>query len=122
MMQGFILHKMDRKLIRHERLKQKILKLDMAIPGYVRTIYQQCGQPNCRCKKARKHWHGPYYLWGRRVNGKLASKSIRKKDVLLYNRWIKNRVRLKSLVSELLDVGLRYATEYNKRNKPTPKN
>jgi hypothetical protein len=108
---------MGNKQPEFERLKQKIAELDMAIPGYIRTLYQPCGQPNCRCKKKRKYWHGPYYLWGRRVNGKLTSKSIQKKDVPLYNRWINNRLKLKNIVSKILDIGCQYATEYNK--KPT---
>jgi hypothetical protein len=56
-------------------------------------------------------------LWGRRINGKLTSKSIRKSDVPLYKRWIKNRTKLKVIVSEMLEIGLQYATEYNKKNK-----
>jgi len=107
--------------LKHERLKQKIIELDMVIPGYVRTIYQQCGQPNCRCKKEKNYWHGPYYLWGRRINGKLTSKSIRKSDAPIYKRWIKNRIKLKAIVSEMLNSGLQYATEYNKANKPALK-
>lgn len=109
---------MPKKPAKPERLKQQILNLDIVIPGYVRTLYQQCGQPNCRCKKKRKDWHGPYYLWGRKLNGKLSSKSIRKNDVPLYKQWIKNRLKLKEIVSELLDAGCKYATEYNKIKIP----
>jgi hypothetical protein len=117
-MQGYILIEMNGIPSKPERLKQKITELDIAIPGYIRTIYQQCGQSNCRCKKNKKHWHGPYYLWGRRLNGKLSSKSIHKRDVPLYNRWIKNRMKLKAIVSEMLNAGCKYATEYKAGNKP----
>jgi len=59
---------MNRELRKHETLKKKILELDIAIPGAIRKMYQQCGQPSCRCKKSREYWHGPYYLWGRMLN------------------------------------------------------
>lgn len=103
---------MTREQRKYEKLKKKILELDIAIPGYIRKIYQQCGQPTCRCKKSREYWHGPYYLWGRRKNGHLSSKSIPKEHVKLYTQWINNRKKLKNLVDEMLNVGLEYATDY----------
>ncbi len=103
---------MPKELQKYEKLKQIIMALDIVIPGYIRKIYQQCGQPTCRCKKSRKYWHGPYYLWGRRKNDRLSSKSISKEHVKSYTQWINNRNKLKKLVAEMLKVGLEYATDY----------
>lgn len=103
---------MPKELQKYEKLKQKMMALDIVIPGYIRKIYQQCGQPTCRCKKSRKYWHGPYYLWGRRKNDRLSSKSISKEHVKSYTQWINNRNKLKKLVAEMLKVGLEYATDY----------
>ncbi len=108
---------MDKELQKYEKLKQKIMELDLAIPGYIRKIYQQCGQPSCKCKKSKKYYHGPYYLWGRRINDRLTSKSIPKKHVKLYTKWINNHKKLKKLVTEMLEVGCIYATTYkDKKN------
>lgn len=104
---------MDTKLLKLKQLEQKVVDLDMAIPGSIRIIYQQCGQPNCRCKKGKRHWHGPYYLWGRRINGRLTSKTISKNNLPRYKRWIRNKIELKAIVAEILDVGCKYATEYD---------
>ncbi len=103
---------MNRELRKYETLKKKILELDIAIPGNIRKMYQQCGQPSCRCKKSREYWHGPYYLWGRRKNGHLSSKSISKENLKQYKKWIINRKKLKKLVDEMLNTGLEYATGY----------
>lgn len=112
---------MNTNLLKLKRLKRKIAGLEMTIPGSIRTIYQPCGQANCRCKNGKKHWHGPYYLWGRRINGRLTSKTISKSDLPLYRRWIKNKTKLKTIVAEILDVGCKYATEYDKKDRSTLK-
>ena len=68
-------------------------------------------------QKSREYWHGPYYLWGRRKNGHLSSKSISKENLKLYRQWINNRKKLKKLVDEMLNAGLEYATEYQDKKK-----
>ena len=93
-----------------KKIKHRIQKIGIAIPGTLRVVYQRCGKSNCACATSAKDRHGPYYLWDRKIKGRLASKSIQKENVPLYREWIGNRMLLEALVQQLLDSGARYAT------------
>ena len=95
-----------------EKIKLQIQTLGLAIPGTLREVYQRCGKNNCACATSDKDRHGPYYLWDRKISGKLASKSIQKEKLRHYREWIKNRELLESLIHQLLDLGGKIATEW----------
>lgn len=101
---------MHKELKKYEKLKKQLATLDIAIPGIIRKIYQRCGKKTCRCWKSDEYLHGPYYLWGRMVKGKLSSQSIPKEKVKLYRKWLENRKKLKKIVAEMLKIGCAYAT------------
>jgi hypothetical protein len=87
------------------RLKQKITDLDMPIPGTLHVQYRKCGKANCRCHEAQEYMHGPYYLWYRKVDGKLKTTVINAEDAELYRQWIVNRQHLESITNEMLQLG-----------------
>lgn len=61
--------------------------------------------------ESKENRHGPYFLWDRRVKGKLAAKSIAAEDVRSYKEWIGNRKKLEEAISDMINFGYRYATE-----------
>jgi hypothetical protein len=93
----------------YEELKKRILDIGIAIPGTLREIYHRCGRSYCQCMVSEKHRHGPYFLWDRRINGKLSAKSINEDDVVIYKEWINNRKKLEELVAQMLSIGQNYA-------------
>ncbi len=101
---------MNRKKRKHENLKKRIANVGIVIPGTIRETYLQCGRQNCRCQKSKEHFHGPYFLWDRRVEGKLSSKSLPKELIPIYQEWIKNRHLLEKIVQELINNGKDYAS------------
>jgi len=105
-----------------ELLKQKLLATGLAIPGTLRETYHRCGKEYCQCMISDKHRHGPYFLWDRRVQGKLAAKSIPKEDVPLYTEWIENRIQLNDTVTKMIECGNKYATAKQDRKKHNSKN
>lgn len=100
---------MQPKLSDYERLKQRIMRLGIAIPGTIRETYLLCGKQGCACAENDSARHGPYYLWNRKVNGKLTSKSIPKDKLPLYEQWLDNRRLLETLVQEVLEMGSKLA-------------
>jgi hypothetical protein len=97
--------------------KDKISNLDLTIPGTIRMIYSKCGKHNCACQSDPKARHGPYYLWDRKVKGKLSSKMIPKTMVSQIKFWIQNRQKLESLVAELLSLSQESAAEQVEKNR-----
>jgi len=108
---------MKNNLEEFEALKRKILDIGLVIPGTLRQTYHRCGKEYCLCMKSKEHRHGPYYLWDRRVGGKLSAKSIPKEDVALYKEWIQNRIKLNKLVQKMIQCGNKYATAKQDMNK-----
>jgi hypothetical protein len=100
---------MSLKLSDYEKIKERIMGLELVIPGTIRETYLLCGKPGCACAENDEARHGPYYLWNRKVNGKLTSKSIPKDKLPLYERWLENRRLLEGLVQEMLEISSKLA-------------
>ena len=98
----------------YQRIKEKLLRIGVAIPGTIRETYLLCGRGWCACAKGGES-HGPYYFWNRKVNGKLTSKSIPKDKLHLYRDWISNRFELEALLTQLLDLGQKYAANLTEK-------
>ena len=106
-----------------QELKQQIAKLGMPIPGSIQTAHLRCGKKNCQCHQSDDHRHGPYFLWYRRINGKLRTQSIKEEDLELFESWIKNREKLGNLVQKIIDLGADFADHFkslpNKLKNPS---
>jgi hypothetical protein len=93
------------------KLKQKICEIDLPIPGTLHIQYRKCGKANCRCHESKDHLHGPYYLWYRKIDGKLKTTVIDVKDIEKYQQWITNRQELELLTNEMIRLGENYAAK-----------
>jgi hypothetical protein len=101
---------MTHEIKQYNELKKKLLDIGLAIPGTLRETYHRCGRDYCKCMTSDEYRHGPYYLWDRRINGKLTAKSITEEDAIVYREWIENRKKLELIISEMLEFGSNYAT------------
>lgn len=100
---------------RYGKLKQEIVRLDLAIPGTLRTVYLKCGKATCRCGSGRQEdKHGPYFFWDRKAKGQLASLTVGKEDIAQFRQWVKNRQKLETIVEKMLDRGAQIASEIRK--------
>jgi uncharacterized protein DUF6788 len=100
---------MNPKLSDYEKLKERVARLGLVIPGTIRETYLLCGKAGCACADNDSARHGPYYLWNRKVNGKLTSKSISKDKLPHYEGWLENRRLLEEIVQEMLEIGSKLA-------------
>ena len=109
---------MNPKLSDYEKLKKRITQLGLVIPGTIRETYLLCGKAGCACADSDAARHGPYYLWNRKVNGKLTSKSISKDKLPLYEGWLENRRLLEELVQEMQEIGSKIALDTSRWEAP----
>ena len=101
---------MRQKEKEYEKLKLRVLKIGIAIPGTIRETFLICGKENCKCAQSEHDRHGPYYFWNRKVGGKLTSKSLNSEQRHQYEQWISNRRQLEELVEAIVAFSLNYAT------------
>jgi hypothetical protein len=59
-----------------KRLQKQIVELEFILSGTINKRYGPCGKANCRCALNKKYWHGPYYIWTRKENGKTVTQSL----------------------------------------------
>lgn len=78
-----------------DSILKKIIELDYIAVGSIAKTFRPCGKENCKCKKDKKDWHGPYYIWTRKENGKTISRSMSKKQAMQCKNAIKNMKKLK---------------------------
>jgi hypothetical protein len=92
----------------HE-LKNELNAIGLSLPGSIHSQYRCCGKENCRCHQSKDQRHGPYYLWYRKVKGKLTTMSIDENEMAQLKIWITNRECLEVIVEKMLDLSARYA-------------
>lgn len=89
---------------RYERLCRRLARVGYLAAGTVTVSRLPCGNPDCRCRRAPRFRHGPYYYWTTKVGGKTVSKLLKPDEARLYLRWIANRRRLDRTVQVMLEV------------------
>jgi len=67
---------------RLERIRKRIARFDLACSGTLHVRKKPCGREGCRCQKGPEQWHGPYYEWTRRRDGRLAHTILNAEQVL----------------------------------------
>lgn len=95
-----------------QEFKRQVADTEMPIPGSIHIKHLRCGKKNCRCHQSDEFLHGPYYLWYRRINGRMTTQSISEKEVQSYREWINNREKLEKIVQKMIDLGAHYATVF----------
>lgn len=75
--------------------KEKIIDLDYILTGSIMMKYGPCGKESCRCAHDKKFWHGPYYIWTRKENGKTVTQSLSKGQAKFCKKAINNMQKLK---------------------------
>jgi hypothetical protein len=91
---------------RIERIKREIGQLGDLRPGSLSQQYNVCGVPGCRCKASPPQKHGPYYQLSISRKGKDTSRFVRRGEVALVRRQLRNFARLRALVDEWIDLGM----------------
>ena len=87
-----------------EKVKAQLAALGDLRPGSLSTQYNVCGTPGCRCKTTPPVKHGPYYQVSFTRKGKSGSKFVRKEDLAVVRRELKNYETMKTLFDRWIDL------------------
>ena len=91
---------------RIERIKREIGQLGDLRPGSLSQQYNVCGVPGCRCKASPPQKHGPYYQLSISRKGKDTSRFVRRNELAIVKRQLRNFTLLRTLVDEWIDLGM----------------
>ena len=83
-----------------DKLKAKIVAKECIVNGTLAKQYKQCGKANCRCRKEKDLWHGPYWIWTRKVNGKTKTKTLSKEQAVVVKKAIREMKELNQLIEK----------------------
>ena len=93
---------------RIERIKQQIAALGPELlPGVLTQQYNVCGNPQCRCKADPPQRHGPYYQLSFTRERKSSTQFVRKEDLALVRRHVRDYKRLRKLLDRWIALGMK---------------
>lgn len=84
-----------------ERLAGELSGIGFTTAGSLVRRYTHCTSEGCRCNGEPPQPHGPYWQWSRAVDGRTVSRRVHEDEVALYQEWIANRRRLRSVVAQM---------------------
>jgi hypothetical protein len=84
-----------------EHLAAQLSGIGLIASGSLARRSHRCGRPNCACQADPPRPHGPYWHWTAKVAGKTVNRRLSDEEAVLYQEWIANDRRLRSLVDEL---------------------
>ena len=91
---------------RIERIKSDLHALGELRPGSLSEQYNVCGVAGCQCKASPPKKHGPYYQLSFTRKGKSTSRFVRREEVTVVRRQLKNYSKLRALVDEWIDASM----------------
>ena len=91
---------------RIDQLKQAVVGWGDLRPGKLSQQYNVCGKAECRCKADPPQKHGPYYQLSFTRNGKSSSQFVRKEDLAVVRRQLRNYQRLRELIDRWIAWGM----------------
>jgi len=91
----------------YDTVKARIQKIGFICTGSLVERWTTCGKPNCRCSTDPEQRHGPYYQLTWKEAGVTRTRRLSTQNAKLYQRWIANRQRLESLLSEMHRISVK---------------
>lgn len=94
---------------RIDRIKRDLQALGDLRPGSLSEQYNVCGVEGCHCKASPPKKHGPYYQLSFTRKGKSTSRFVRREEVSVVRRQLKNYAKLRALVDDWIDAAMELA-------------
>ena len=94
---------------RHRELVAQISDVGIIAAGSVTRRYTRCTSVGCRCNADPPTPHGPYWQWTAKVNGKTVTRRLSAHEAQLYQEWIGNDRRIRSLLAQIRTVDAKAA-------------
>ena len=95
---------------RYRQLAERIADIGFIAAGSITHRHTRCGKPTCHCHADPPQLHGPYWQWTAKIDGKTVTRRLTDNQAALYQQWIANDRRLRTLIDQMRQVAAK-ATE-----------
>jgi hypothetical protein len=89
---------------RYQALAAQLADIGLISAGSLTHRYTHCTSPSCRCNAEPPQPHGPYWQWTTKINGKTVTHRLTDEQAHLYQEWINNDRKLRSLITQMRTV------------------
>ncbi|MFZ5850958.1 MAG: DUF6788 family protein [Actinomycetota bacterium] len=86
---------------RYGRLAAQLADIGLITAGSLTRRYTRCTSLGCRCNAEPPRPHGPYWQWTAKINGKTVTRRLTAAEARLYQEWIDNDRKLRSLIDQM---------------------
>lgn len=84
-------------------MKNTTIKIEsLILNGSLTMATAKCGNPNCKCQKNKKDWHGPYYRWTGSSAGKRTTVTLSDSQVKVVKKALFNYQKLTKQLENLI--------------------
>lgn len=88
-------------------LKEKITSKGLILNGSVIESYKRCGKTGCKCSNEdKKYWHGPYWIWTQKIEGKTKTKTLTKDQAKEVKKAIGEMKKVNELIAKWKELSL----------------
>jgi len=98
---------------KYDLLKKQIENIGFICTGSVLSVYNTCGNSNCRCHKDKNARHGPYNIWTRKIEAKTVTRVLSDEQAQLCRECIQNIRKLENIIEEMKKISVQYIENYN---------
>ena len=89
---------------RYRELAQELSEIGWIASGSLARRAERCGKAYCACSTDPSRLHGPYWHFTAKVDAKTVNKRLSERDAHLYEEWIANDRKVRSLLTEMRSV------------------
>jgi len=89
---------------RFKELQQELAQIGHICSGSIIFQKRKCGKPNCSCKEDQQKFHGPYYIWTRKENGKTITRSLTGEKAEQCIECTNNYKKLRKIIKEMKEI------------------
>lgn len=89
---------------RYRQLAGELAHIGFIRNGSLTRRYTTCATAGCRCHHDPPQPHGPYYQWSAKRDGKTVTKRLNPAQAALYQEWIANDRRARTLLAEMRKI------------------
>ena len=79
------------------------------LPGAISKAWGRCGKSTCRCRRGKKHRHGPYYRWTGWIKGKATTKTLDRTVAKECSKRIANYRKFQKAIAKELSKAIKSA-------------
>jgi len=94
---------------RYHEIAKQLADIGLICSGSVTRRYTRCGTAGCKCRADPPQPHGPYWQWTTKVDGKTVTRRLNPAEAALYQEWIANDRKLRSLIQQMRQVATQAA-------------